>query len=359
MIALFFSHNLYPLGRVYAQEMGGEEEAPFRVENMIAVLDLNLVGGVNKALTTTLTNALINELVGLKVYDVIDRANRDKILSEQGFQLKDCVEEECRVEAGRMLGVGKIVVGNVFKVGEAHFINIQLINVETGMVEKSAMDKCVGTIDKLVDLMSTLVAKLVGVKIKQEVGVKSMESTSTGEMGYILAGRPFKGPEDAPITIVEYSEFQCPYCRRAAATVGNQVLKNYGDKIKLVFKHFPLGFHKWAEPAAIASECAFRQNNEAFWYFFDKFFENQRIINEGNIREKSLQLAEEANLDKEEFSNCYDNKETLTQVKQDIEEGKSIGLTGVPAFFINGKKLSGAQPYEKFKEVIDEELKGK
>ncbi len=188
IIALFLSHDLYPLGRAYAQETGGREEEPFRVEKMIAVLDLNLVGGANKALTTTLTNALINELVGLRVYDVIDRANRNKILSEQGFQLKDCVEEECRVEAGRLLGVGKIVVGSVSKVGEAHFINIQLINVETGMVEKSAMDKCVGTIDKLVDLMSPLVAKLVGVKMKPEVGVKGMESTSTEEMVYIPAG---------------------------------------------------------------------------------------------------------------------------------------------------------------------------
>jgi sulfatase modifying factor 1 len=188
VIALFPGHNLYPLDRVYAQETRGSEEKPFRVEKMIAVLDLDLVGGANKALTTTLTNALINELVGLRVYDVIDRANRDKILSEQGFQLKDCVGEECRVEAGRLLGVGKIVVGNVSKVGEAHFINIQLINVETGMVEKSAMDKCVGPIDKLVDLMSDLVAKLIGVKMKPEVGVKIMESTSTEEMVYIPAG---------------------------------------------------------------------------------------------------------------------------------------------------------------------------
>lgn len=174
-----------------------------------------------------------------------------------------------------------------------------------------------------------------------------------------IDGRPFKGPADAPITIVEFSEFQCPYCRRAASTVDNQVLKNYGDKIKLVFKHFPLGFHKWAEPAAIASECAFKQNNEAFWYLYDKLFENQRSINEGNIREKCLQWAEEANLDKKKFTSCYDNKETLARVKQDAEEGKSIGLTGVPAFFVNGKKLGGAQPYERFKEVIDEELKGK
>jgi protein-disulfide isomerase len=173
-----------------------------------------------------------------------------------------------------------------------------------------------------------------------------------------IAGRPVKGPADAPITIIEYSEVQCPYCRRGADTVDKQVLKEYGDKVKLVFKHFPLGFHKWAEPAAIASECAFVQDNEAFWHFLDYFFENQRSINPGNIREKALQLAEEANLDKGKFTSCYDNKETLARVQQDIEEGKRIGLRGVPAFFINGKKLSGAQPYERFKEVIDEELKG-
>ncbi len=183
MIALFLSHNLYPLGRVYAQEMGEEDEVPFRVEKMIAVLDLEMEVGVDKALTTPLTNTMISKLVGLKVYDVIDRANRDAILSEQGFQLKDCVDEECRVQAGRLLGVGKIVVGNISKIGEVYYINVQLINVETAMVEKSALDKCVGTIDALFEAIENAALDIAG--IPRKPGILIINSTPPSAVVYI------------------------------------------------------------------------------------------------------------------------------------------------------------------------------
>ncbi|UCD84950.1 MAG: DsbA family protein, partial [Deltaproteobacteria bacterium] len=231
-------------------------------------------------------------------------------------------------------------------------------DLEVGMVSKVSLETPRGSRTRTIDVYVSEDEQFILIgnvfsqeQLKELIERRKVTSAEKIDPAQIpIAGRPAKGPADAPITIVEFSEFQCPYCGRAANTVNNQVLKEYGDKVKLVFKHFPLSFHKWAEPAAVASECAFQQNNDAFWYFFDKLFGNQRSINEGNVKEKCLQWAKEANLDVAKFTSCYDNKETLDRVKQDMQEGQGIGISGVPAFFVNGKKLSGAQPYEKFKE---------
>ena len=171
-----------------------------------------------------------------------------------------------------------------------------------------------------------------------------------------IKGNPVKGPKDAKVTIVEFSDFQCPYCARAHKTLSEQVLKEYGDQVLVVYKNFPLGFHKWAEPAAIAGECAGEQDQDNFWVLYDYYFNNQQQLNEGNIKEKSLEALAETKIDKDKWNDCYDNKKTADLVRADMEEGKSVGVTGTPAFIINGRFLSGAQPFPKFKAVIDDEL---
>jgi len=171
-----------------------------------------------------------------------------------------------------------------------------------------------------------------------------------------LKGQPFRGPADAKVTIVEYSDFQCPFCARAYATVEDQVLKEYGDKVKFYFKHFPLGFHPWAEPASIAVECAARQNADAYWKLYDWYFKNQSQVNPQNVKEKAWSVLEPLGLDKAKFDACFDNKETQAEVKAEMAEGQSIGVSGTPSFVINGRLLVGAQPFEQFKAVIDDEL---
>ena len=169
-------------------------------------------------------------------------------------------------------------------------------------------------------------------------------------------GHPAKGPKNAKVTIVEFSDFQCPYCARAHDTLSNEVLKQYGDKIRLVYKNFPLGFHKWAEPAAIAGLCIFDQKPDAFWKFYDYFFANQKDINETNVKDKALAAVADIKLDKDKFGKCFDEKTPLDRVKADMSEGQQVGVTGTPAFIINGRKISGAQPFQNFKSVIDDEL---
>jgi protein-disulfide isomerase len=169
-------------------------------------------------------------------------------------------------------------------------------------------------------------------------------------------GNPVRGAKDAKVTIVEYSDFQCPYCARAHQTIADQVMKEYDGKVKLVYKNFPLGFHKWAEPAGIAGECAFEQDPDSFWKLYDGYFAQQQQLTPENIKEKSVELLKGTKVDMAKWNDCYDNKKTLDKVKADMAEGSSVGVTGTPAFLINGRKISGAQPFQNFTAIIHDEL---
>ena len=170
-----------------------------------------------------------------------------------------------------------------------------------------------------------------------------------------LDGAACRGPKDAKVTIVEYSDFQCPFCAKGYTTLEQQVLKEYGEKVKFCFKDFPLAFHPWAEPAAIAAECVREQKPDAYWKTYDGFFQNQKDVNPTNVKDKAIEFAG-ADIDKAKFADCFDNKKTQAGVKADQAEGGSIGVTGTPSFVINGRLLVGAQPFEQFKAVIDDEL---
>ncbi|HLK12498.1 MAG TPA: DsbA family protein [Candidatus Binatia bacterium] len=171
-----------------------------------------------------------------------------------------------------------------------------------------------------------------------------------------LKGEPFKGPANAKVTIVEYSDFQCPFCSRGYQTMENQVLKDYGDKVRFFYKNYPLPFHPWAESAAVAAECAKEQKPEAFWKLYNGFFQNQGQINPQNVKDKATEFLKDSGVDMAKWDDCFDNKKSLPKVKAEMAEGSSVGVTGTPGFIINGRLVSGAQPYENFKSIIDDEL---
>lgn len=172
-----------------------------------------------------------------------------------------------------------------------------------------------------------------------------------------LDGAPSRGPAAARVTIVEYSDFQCPFCARAYATVENQVLRTYGDKVRFVFKNFPLTtIHPWAEDAAIATRCAFTQGNDRFWALYHALFTNQTAITRDNFRDRVTELAGTAGIDVGRLGTCLDGKATLGAVKADQAEATALGVTSTPTFFVNGRRLSGAQTFESFKQMIDQEL---
>jgi len=165
-----------------------------------------------------------------------------------------------------------------------------------------------------------------------------------------VQGAPFKGGEKAAVTIVEFSDFHCPFCQRVVPTLA-QLESRYGEKIKLVFRDFPIeNLHPGATKAHEAARCANEQGK--FWPYHDKLFAGPPKSSPEDFKG----LAKEVGLDAVTFETCLDSGKYQAAIKQDMEEGNRVGVTGTPAFFINGRQISGAQPLEAFTRVIDDEL---
>lgn len=163
---------------------------------------------------------------------------------------------------------------------------------------------------------------------------------------------PTLGSKDAKVTIVEYSDFQCPFCERFVTQSFPQIKTDYIDtgKVKLVFRQFPLSFHPFAQKAAEASLCADEQGK--FWDYHDKLFANQQKITVPDLK----QYAADLKLDTTKFNDCLDNNKMADKVKQQSTSGGSYGVSGTPSFFVNGNLFVGAQPFAAFKQKIDAEL---
>ena len=166
------------------------------------------------------------------------------------------------------------------------------------------------------------------------------------------ADSPAQGPASAPIELIEFSDFQCPYCYRAHPTV-KLVLNTYGDKIRFVYRNYPLPNHPNAHPAAEAAQCANEQGK--FWAFHDRLFDDQSKLADADLKASAAALG----LDAGKFNACFESHKYKAKVDADMQAGNEAGVNGTPAFFINGRMLSGAQPFEEFKKVIDEELAAK
>jgi protein-disulfide isomerase len=165
----------------------------------------------------------------------------------------------------------------------------------------------------------------------------------------VAAEGPTRGPKDAPVTIVEFSDFECPYCGSAFETV-EQVMNAYAGKVRLVYRQFPLSFHPHAAKAAEASLCAADQGK--FWEYHDVLFKNQKKLEPTDLKAH----ATEVGMDAQKFGQCLESGEKKKAVDADQQAGLAAGVGGTPAFFINGIFLNGAQPIDEFKKVIDGEL---
>ena len=170
----------------------------------------------------------------------------------------------------------------------------------------------------------------------------------------VAATGPSKGPQDAPITIVEFSDFQCPYCARAEPTVKDLMeLEKYKGKIRLVYRDYPLEFHKLAPKASEAAHCAGDQGK--YWEMHGKLFAVTPKLEVTDLKA----YARELSLDAGRFDKCLDSGEKAPVVQEHFKAGAEAGVRGTPAFFINGRLISGAQPLEAFKAIIDAELAAK
>jgi len=159
---------------------------------------------------------------------------------------------------------------------------------------------------------------------------------------------PVKGNAKAPVTIVEFTDFQCPYCKRSQDTL-RQVEQTYPTQVKLVARQYPLPFHDRAKPSAEAAMCAKEQGK--YWEYRDKLFAKQELQDADLHR-----YAQEVGLNEKKFSKCLADHRYAARIESDIAEGQKFGVSGTPAFFVNGEMINGAQPFSNFQQAIDTAL---
>ena len=165
---------------------------------------------------------------------------------------------------------------------------------------------------------------------------------------------PFLGDENAPVTIIEFSDYECPFCERFYRQTLPSIKSTYIEtgKAMFVYRDFPLGFHSQAEPAAIAANCAGEQRK--YFQFHDKIFDNGGARGKSNVDYKNW--AQEIGLDVPRWEKCTNDPAQKQEIQKDIGDGSAAGISGTPGFIINGKLISGAQPFSVFQQVIEAEI---
>ena len=205
--------------------------------------------------------------------------------------------------------------------------------------------------------------------VKQPVGTSAPTATVGAPVPNQPAGPPanvtitvkpddhIRGDASAPITLVEYSDLECPFCKSFHPGM-RQLMQEYAGKVKWVYRHFPLSFHVNAQKEAEAAECAGKLGgNEKFWAYIDKIFERTTSNGTGFALDALVPLAKELDLNDARFKTCLDTGEFTAHVQQDLQEGVDFGVNGTPTTFVNGQPVEGAVPYEQLKAVVDSLLK--
>ncbi len=184
----------------------------------------------------------------------------------------------------------------------------------------------------------------------QTVPSAAADPTGIQRVTVSTEGDPSIGPDDAPVTVVEFSDYQCPYCQKWYHETFDQLMSNYPGKIRFVYRDLPLPSHPEAAPSAEAAHCAGEQG--AYWGFHDALFSGQYALGRAAYEQYAAALG----LDAAAFTACLDDHRYQAEVATDAADAGRLGLNGTPSFVINGRILVGALPFESFKAVIDEEL---
>jgi protein-disulfide isomerase len=173
-----------------------------------------------------------------------------------------------------------------------------------------------------------------------------------------LKDQPSQGPENAPVTLVEYSDLECPVCARMQEELEKEIVPKYGNKLRVVFKEYPLvAIHDWAQAAAIAAQCTYQLDPSKYVDFRSAVYKNQESMNGDHARDLLLHIAAEAGVDNMKLAACIDAKDSLPRVEANMREADALGVAQTPTSFINGKTLVGAPPAADIEKIIDEILR--
>ncbi len=169
--------------------------------------------------------------------------------------------------------------------------------------------------------------------------------------------QPSIGTPGAPVVLVEFSDFECPYCRQQAKMLREQLLKQYPTQVRLYYLDFPLeSLHPWAKSAAMMGRCIFHQNASAFWDYHDWIFDHQDEITPDNLKDKVIEFAKTKGVDAAQLSKCIDTRVTEDEVEKTRTEGKDLEVNSTPTLFVNGRRMVGTVQWEDLKRVIDYEI---
>jgi protein-disulfide isomerase len=179
-----------------------------------------------------------------------------------------------------------------------------------------------------------------------------------------VKGRPTRGSKDAKVVVVNYDDFECPFCSRMHQTLFPQIFKEYGDRVLFIYKDYPLAeIHPWATHAAVDANCLAAQNNDAYWDFVDYLHANQNVVNGaqghdaqfGQIDRAALMQGQQRNVDLAKLQACIKTQDD-SAIKASLHEGDSVGVTATPTLFVNGEEMDGALPIAELRAVLDRAL---
>jgi protein-disulfide isomerase len=334
---------------------------------MMRLVSMSLVLGLSACATTQAARDDGPTPVVAKYGDKVIRLSEvDAKAGEELVKLQDQIFE-VRAEAAEQLAVEALVAKKALAAGQSDDEWLAK-NIESGVGEpteaelralyervRERLPPQVGYDDVKPQLRQVVQKEARGKKarevfgqLKKEAGFTMVLEAPPKKRKTVDATGPSRGGKNARVVIVEFADFECPYCAKAHETV-LAVMKAYGDKVRVVFRHYPLSFHPKAPKAAEATACADEQGK--FWEMHDALFESQEL-DEGALRMQAKQIG----LDQAKFDGCMDSGRAMVLVKRDMAAGQQAGVSGTPAFFINGFMLSGAQPEEAFRKLIDAEL---
>ena len=261
------------------------------------------------------------------------------------------------------------VWGNVFALLESS--NAELIRcIREAAKVPPQIDLKIGTFDKTPypQFLKSVITASDG-KHTQTAEIFITKDRRTGILGFVFPFRedfvqgmiktkdaPSLGPGNAPVTVVEYADLQCPTCALLHEFLEKELLPKYGDKVRVIFKEFPLPWHDWSTTAAVANECAYQINPSAFPGYRTFIFANQNAINASNVRERLLNLGEDAGVDRTRLAACMDSKASLSRVEAARKEGADLGIHGTPTSFVNGRIVIGMPPQSAWDKIVAEAL---
>jgi protein-disulfide isomerase len=280
-----------------------------------------------RAQEARIREAALNALIDEKL---LEKAARDK-----GQSLQDYMRVEIQ---------DKVVVSEQEKRDTYERYRAQL----AGMSEQDAMARVEQAI---AEQKAELIREALVGRLRATADLKMLVEPSRVAVN-VPSDAPSRGPAGAPVTIVEFSDFQCPFCSRVNPTI-DQVLSHYGDRVRLVFRDYPLPIHAEAPKAHEAGRCAAEQGR--FWPMHDRMFADQTALGVEGLKKSAADIG----LDRARFDACLDSGRHAAAVQKDLSEGQSYGVNGTPAFFVNGRLISGAQPFAQFTRLIDDELQRK